>query len=61
MEIIGTDGYHAKKSQIVDNTITITTILSVPGAETGVKDVCTVTAVTPDHKTVTKKASLVFQ
>lgn len=63
MDIIGTDNYHNSITQYVDalDDVIVTSTLYVPGAASGVMDVCTVTAVTPDGKTVTKKASLVFQ
>lgn len=61
MSIVGTDGYQDSK------TITISgdqgsyeATLSVPGANTGVHDQCTVTMVTPDGSKYTKNASLVF-
>lgn len=63
MDIVGTDGYTDSQTTIVNNgaNINYRAILYVPGAATGVKDVCTVTAVTPSGETVTKKASLIFQ
>lgn len=63
MDIVGTDGYTDSKTTTVNDgaNINYRAILSVPGAASGVKDVCTVTAVTPDGETVTKKASLIFQ
>ena len=63
MDIVGTDGYTDSQTTIVNDgaNINYRAILGVPGAESGVKDVCTVTAVTPNGETVTKKASLVFQ
>lgn len=63
MDIIGTDGYTDSETSTIDagENLNYTATLYVPGAETGVKDVCTVTAVTPNGETVTKKASLVFQ
>ena len=63
MEIVGTDGYSDSKTITIgaSETMQYKATLKVPGAESGVKDVCTVTAVTPDGETVTKKASLVFK
>ena len=63
MDIIGTDGYIDSKTTTINTgeNLNYKATLSVPGAATGVKDVCTVTAVTPKGETVTKKASLVFQ
>lgn len=63
MDIIGTDGYTDSKTSTINTgeNLNYRATLSVPGAATGVKDVCTVTAVTPNGETVTKKASLVFQ
>lgn len=63
MDIIGTDGYTDKETYAIgiDSNISYTAKLNVPGAASGVKDVCTVTIITPSGETVTKKASLVFQ
>lgn len=63
MDIIGTDGYSNSQTSTITSgqNLNYKATLDVPGADTGVKDVCTVTAVTPDGETVTKKASLVFQ
>lgn len=63
MEIVGTDGYSNSKTITIgaSETMQYKATLKVPGAKSGVKDVCTVTAVTPDGETVTKKASLVFK
>ena len=60
MDIVGTDGYTDSKTQTVGNQINFTATLSVPGAESGVKDVCTVKVITPSGQTISKKASLVF-
>lgn len=63
MDIIGTDGYtNTQKTNIDSNSnLNFTATLNVPGAASGVKDVCTVTVITPSGETLTKKASLVFQ
>lgn len=63
MDIIGTDGYTNSQTSTVGTgeNISYRATLGVPGAESGVKDVCTVTVVTPSGETVSKKASLVFQ
>lgn len=62
MDIIGTDGYTDSQTNTItsDSNLNYTATLYVPGAESGVKDVCTVTVITPEGETVTKKASLVF-
>lgn len=60
MDIVGTDGYTDCQTQTVGNQINFTATLSVPGAESGVKDVCTVKIITPSGQTISKKASLVF-
>lgn len=41
MDIVGTDGYTNSQTQTVGSQINFTATLSVPGAESGVKDVCT--------------------
>lgn len=64
MNIVGTDGYSNSQTSTVsakDAGGTFTATLTVPGAASGVKDVCTVTVTTPSGETITKKASLVFQ
>ena len=61
MNIVGTDGYTDSKNVITGDEIHYQATLNVPGAESGVKDVCTVTIKTPDGSVKTKKASLVFQ
>ena len=63
MSIVGTDGYTNSETSTVpeDGTQSYTAKLKVPGAATGVKDVCTVTVTLPDGNTLEKKASLVFQ
>lgn len=62
MSIVGTDNYTDSKTTTVatGENIRYQATLYVPGAETGVKDVCTVTIVTPSGETISKKASLVF-
>lgn len=63
MDIIGTDNYTDSQTCEIGQgeSIYYKATLKVPGAATGVKDICTVTVVTPNGETVTKKASLVFQ
>lgn len=63
MDIIGTDNYTDSQTTTVNegSNINYRATLRVPGASSGVKDVCTVTAVTPKGETVTKKASLIFR
>ena len=63
MDIIGTDSYTNSQTSTVGTgeNISYRATLDVPGAASGVKDVCTVTVVTPNGETVSKKASLVFQ
>lgn len=63
MSIVGTDGYTDSNTTTVpeDGTKSYTAKLNVPGAATGVKDVCTVTVILPDGSRLEKKASLVFQ
>lgn len=63
MDIIGTDGYTNSQTSTISTgqNLNYKATLDVPGAATGVKDVCTVTAVTPNGETITKKASLIFQ
>ena len=63
MDIVGTDGYEDTKTSFIssDESVRYKATLSVPGAESGVKDVCTVKVITPKGETLTKKASLRFQ
>lgn len=61
LSIVGTDGYSDTKVFVVGNEINYQAILHVPGASTGVKDVCTIKLELPDGSIKTKKASLVFQ
>lgn len=60
MSIIGTDGYSDTKIYSVGDEIDYEATLDVPGAEKGVKDVCTIKLESPDGSVKTKKASLVF-
>lgn len=59
VSIIGTDGYADMISTVTDVT-SGTVTLNVPGAETGVYDVCTVVIRTPDGQEYSMQASLVF-
>lgn len=64
MDIVGTDGYSDSQTSTVNSgeNINYRAVLYVPGAQySGVQDVCTVTAITPNGETISKKASLVFQ
>lgn len=62
MNIKGTDGYYNEKTVKVSLTsYNYTATLSVPGAATGVKDVCNVIVTTPNGKKFSKTASLIFQ
>lgn len=63
MDIVGTDGYSNAKTITIndDSNINYQATLSVPGAVADVRDVCTVTIITPTGETISKKASLVFQ
>jgi hypothetical protein len=63
MSIVGTDGYTDTQTSTVpaDGTKSYTAKLHVPGAATGVKDICTVNVTLPDGNMLEKKASLVFQ
>jgi hypothetical protein len=63
MDIVGTDGYEDTKTSFIssDESVRYKATLSVPGAASGVKDVCTVKVITPKGETLTKKASLRFQ
>lgn len=58
--IIGTDGYSDFITTTSQTTTAFTAELWVPGAETGVYDVCTVTIKTPTGETFTRQAALVF-
>lgn len=59
MSIVGTDGYSDSKSVTVSTTSGIAE-LYVPGAETGVRDVCTVVVTPPYGESITMTASLMF-
>ena len=62
MDIVGTDNYtNSQTKTFYENTLNYQAILHVPGAASGVKDVCTVTIKSLDGSVKTKKASLVFQ
>ncbi len=61
LSIIGTDGYSDANVFVVGDEINYRASLNVPGAESGVKDVCTVKLDLPDGSVKNKKASLVFQ
>lgn len=61
LSIVGTDGYSDAKVFVVGDEINYRATLNVPGAESGVKDVCTIKLELPDGSVKTKKASLVFQ
>lgn len=62
MNITGTDGYYNEKTETVSSTTNnYTATLHVPGAQTGVNDVCKVVVTTPDGKQYPKTASLTFQ
>lgn len=61
IDIEGTDGYSDSKTVWVDNQINYQCTLTVPGADSGVRDVCTITLQLPDGSVITKKASLIFQ
>lgn len=59
MNIVGTDGYsNTETHSSDDNSGTVS--LYVPGAESGVYDVCTITITTPDGESYSMQASLVF-
>lgn len=61
MSISGTDGYtNTKNVTINTDSQSYEATMSVPGADTGVHDQCTVTLVMPDGSKKTKNASLVF-
>lgn len=59
MSIVGTDGYSNSRTSKVTNT-SGTAELYVPGAETGVKDVCKVVITPTEGKQITMTASLMF-
>lgn len=59
MSIVGTDGYTNSKSETVSTTSGIAE-LYVPGAATGVRDVCTVVINPPYGESITMTASLMF-
>lgn len=59
MSIVGTDGYSNSKSVTVSTTSGIAE-LHVPGAATGVRDVCTVVINPPYGESITMTASLMF-
>lgn len=59
VSIIGTDGYKNSKTETITSP-SGEAILWVPGAATGVYDVCTVNIVMPDGQELTMQASLVF-
>lgn len=59
MGIVGTDGYTDEITQTVENE-SGKAELHVPGAATGVIDVCTITIILPTGEEISSKASLVF-
>ena len=59
MNIVGTDGYRNTETHSSDDN-SGTVSLYVPGAESGVYDVCTITITTPDGESYSMQASLVF-
>lgn len=59
INIVGTDGYYDSIEEVV-NVSSGNAVLWVPGAETGVYDVCSVKITTPTGKTYSMQASLVF-
>ena len=59
MSIVGTDGYTDSRTTTVDTTSGIAN-LYVPGAATGVKDVCTVVLTPTTGEPITMTASLMF-
>ena len=62
MNITGTDGYYNEKTETVSSTSnSYKATLYVPGAASGVVDVCKVIVTTPDGKEYPRTASLVFQ
>lgn len=62
MNIKGTDGYYNEKTiKISSTSYNYTATLNVPGAATGVKDVCNIIVTTSDGKKYSKTASLIFQ
>jgi hypothetical protein len=61
ISIVGTDGYTASDTKdFPSGVLNQRCTLPVPGAEAGVRDVCTITVNNPDGTNVTKTASLVF-
>lgn len=58
LSIRGTDGYYNSVTEYVSESGSA--VLHVPGASTGVYDVCTVTIKTPTGEELTMQASLVF-
>lgn len=61
LSIVGTDGYTNANVFVVGDEINYSATLYVPGAASGVKDICTIKLELPDGSVKTKKASLVFQ
>ena len=61
LSIVGTDGYSNANVFVVGDEVNYRASLHVPGAASGVKDVCTVKLDLPDGSVKSKKASLVFQ
>lgn len=61
MSIVGTDGYTDSRTTTVTETeFSGTFTLTVPGAETGVRDVVTLKVSLPTGESLTREASLVF-
>lgn len=61
LSIIGTDGYQNSISKTVsDFSVSGTATLRVPGAATGVYDLCTVEITLPTNEVISMQASLVF-
>ncbi len=62
MDIVGTDNYSNSETTHISTTqLNYTAKLLVPGAASGVRDVCTVSVKRPDGAVISKRASLVFQ
>lgn len=59
LSIVGTDGYTNSKTETI-STVSGTATLYVPGAASGVYDVCNVNITTPNGETYSMQASLVF-
>lgn len=59
MSIVGTDGYQDSETSVINDT-SGTAELYVPGAETGVRDVCKVEIKSTSGETITMTASLMF-